>query len=191
MAKTPGEMIEAIKKNLPEKSGKSFEQWLAVLKVSGGTTRAEHLALLKDKHGLGHSTASILSREFLNPGFASTYEDGDALVEQQYAGDRSGLRPLYEALLKAGKGLGKDVRAAPCKTYVPLIRNSQFAIIKPTTRSRVDLGLALGKTKPSGRLEKTSSLGSDKITHVIKLESAKEIDPEVKRWLKTAYEQNG
>ncbi len=53
------------------------------------------------------------------------------------------LRPIYDELLKLGKSLGDDVKACPCKTIVPLYREHVFAQIKPTTNSRIDLGLAL------------------------------------------------
>ncbi|NJK44200.1 MAG: cytochrome d ubiquinol oxidase subunit II [Pleurocapsa sp. SU_196_0] len=58
---------------------------------------------------------------------------------------------IYERLLKMGKGLGSDVRIAPTKTYVPLYRRYQFAQIKPTTNSRIDLMLSLRDVPARGR----------------------------------------
>ena len=49
--------------------------------------------------------------------------------------------------------LGKDVEVAPKKAYVSLRRNKQFALIQPSTRTRVDLGLNLKGVEPEGRLE--------------------------------------
>jgi hypothetical protein len=90
-----------------------------------------------------------------------------------------------------GKNTGADVKACPCKTIVPLYRNHVFAQIKPTTNSRVDLGFALAKYK--GKLPKrvidTGGLAKkDRITHRIEIASVGEIDDEVKKWLKIAYE---
>ncbi len=105
-----------------------------------------------------------------------------------FAGPRAGLRPIYEQLLKLGMKLGKDVTATPCKTFVPLRRRYVFAQIKPSTNTRIDLGLALGKTKTPKRLLDTGGLAKgDRITHRIPLTSLSEIDAEVKRWLKAAY----
>jgi hypothetical protein len=85
--------------------------------------------------------------------------------------------------------LGDDVKACPGQTIVPLYRRHVFAQIKPTTQSRIDLGLALGQTKTPKRLIDTGGLAKkDRITHRIPLESANEIDKEVERWLKTAYD---
>jgi Domain of unknown function (DUF5655) len=87
--------------------------------------------------------------------------------------------------------MGADVKAWPCKTMVPLYREHVFAQIKPTTNTRIDLGFALAHYK--GRLPKrvidTGGLSKkDRITHRIPIESVEEIDTEVKKWLKTAYE---
>jgi hypothetical protein len=104
---------------------------------------------------------------------------------------KSELRPIYDALLKLGLKVGKDAKACPCRTIVPLYRNHVFAQIKPTTRTRIDLGLALGGMKPKGRLIDTGGFAKkDRITHRIPIESVKNIDDEVKHWLKVAYERD-
>ena len=66
-----------------------------------------------------------------------------------------------------------------------------FAQIKPATRSRIDLGLALRNLKPTGRLIDTGGFANkDRITHRIELKFASEIDQEVEKWLKTAYDSD-
>jgi hypothetical protein len=66
---------------------------------------------------------------------------------------------------------------------VPLYRNHVFAQIKPTTNTRIDFGLCFIDT---GGLAK-----KDRITHCIELSSPGQIDGEVKKWLRTAYELDG
>jgi len=108
-----------------------------------------------------------------------------------FGGPKAALRPLYDELLQLGLGLGKDVKACPCQTIVPLYRNHVFAQIKPATRTRIDLGFALGARKAEGRLLDTGGYAKkDRITHRIPLESVADIDNEVKRWLKIAYEED-
>jgi hypothetical protein len=112
-------------------------------------------------------------------------------VEEQYAGPKEKLRPTYEQLLTLAKSLGPDVNACPGKTIVPLYRNHVFAQIKPTTKSRMDLGLALAghKGKIPKRVIDTGGLAKkDRITHRIEIKSGKDVDDEVKKWLNTAYE---
>jgi hypothetical protein len=113
----------------------------------------------------------------------------EGYVEAMFAGGKAGLRPVYDALLKLGLGLGKDVKACPCKTIVPLYRNHVFAEIKPATRTRIDLGFALRDTRPTGRLIDTGGFAKkDRITHRIPITSLADIDGEVKHWLKAAYD---
>ena len=105
-----------------------------------------------------------------------------------YDGPKASLRPLYDRLLTLGLSIGDDVKACPCKTIVPLYRRHVFAQIKPTTRTRIDLGLALGAMKTPSRLVATGGLAKgDRITHRIEITAPKDIDAEVARWLKKAY----
>ena len=109
-------------------------------------------------------------------------------VEDMYS-TKPALRPIHNALLKLGLSVGKDVKACPCQTIVPLYRNHVFAQIKPTTKTRIDMGFALGARKAEGRLVDTGGYAKkDRITHRIPITSVKEIDSEVKKWLRMAYQ---
>jgi len=108
-----------------------------------------------------------------------------------FSGGKAKLRPLYDALLKLGLKTGKEVKACPCTTIVPLYRNHVFAQIKPTTQTRIDMGFALGDMKPTGRLIDTGGFAKkDRITHRIPITSKDDIDDEVKHWLKVAYDRD-
>ncbi len=90
-----------------------------------------------------------------------------------------------------GKSLGADVKVCPCKTIVPLYRRYVFAQIKPATRTRIDLGLALkgaAGALPVRLLDTGAAARGDRITHRIPLTSLDDIDEEVERWLKVAYD---
>ena len=187
MPKSPGEMIATVKANMPQKTGKTFEQWVAIAKARGAASANECYSWLKMEHGLPHLSAKIVADKVSGQGRYEGYDNPDALVEAMYSGPKAALRPIHEELVKLARKLGKDVVVTPCKTYVALRRNRQFAIVKPTTKTRVDLGLTLDAVTPAGRLEAAGKVGSDRISHVIKIESTKSIDAEVKRWLKQAY----
>src|SRR5262249_26367420 len=101
------------------------------------------------------------------------------------------LRPLHDALIELGRSLGEDVKICPCQTIVPLYREHVFAQIKPTTRTRIDFGLALKKAtrKIPKRLIDTGGVAKgDRITHRFAISSANDIDDEVKTWLRIAYD---
>jgi hypothetical protein len=109
-------------------------------------------------------------------------------VEAMFMGPRAALRPIYDALLKLALA-GKDVKACPGKTAVALYRNHVFAQIKVATNSRIDLGLALGNMKtPKCLIDTAGYAKKDRITRRIEIKSKADIDDEVKRWLKKAYE---
>ena len=114
-----------------------------------------------------------------------------AYVEAMFAGGKAPLRPIYDELLRLGLAVAPDVKACPCETIVPLYRNHVFAQIKPATKTRIDLGFALKDTPATGRLIDTGGFAKkDRITHRIPISSLAEIDDEVRRWLKVAYDMD-
>ena len=187
---------KAVIANLPAKTGKSIEEWVSLVKKDAPAGTKERREWLKKRHQLGGTTASMIVNHAEDKGGEDTDPDtylrlAAGYVEAMYSGARSALRPIHDELIQLGRSLGKGVKVCPCKTIVPLYRNHVFAQIKPTTRTRIDLGLALkGCTeKLSARLIDTGGLASDdRITHRIPIESADEIDATVKAWLKTAYD---
>ena len=87
--------------------------------------------------------------------------------------DEDPRRVVHDELLRLAKSLGDDVQAFPCKTIVPLYRKHVFAQIKPTTLTRIDLGLALGQTTTPRRLIDTGGLQKkDRIKDMIKSDEA-------------------
>jgi uncharacterized protein DUF5655/uncharacterized protein DUF4287 len=178
---------------LKEKTGRSLDEWLKLLKKSGPPTEKERREWLKSDHGLGTNTAWWLAERAEGKGEETSDPDAylraaEKYVEDMYAA-KAGLRPAYEALLKIGLGMGKDVKACPCQTIVPLYRNHVFAQIKPTTKTRIDMGFALGARKAEGRLIDTGGYAKkDRITHRIPICSVDEIDDEIKKWMRAAYE---
>ncbi len=181
---------------LKQKTGRSLEEWLRLVKKSGPKDEKARREWLKTEHGLGTNSAWWLAEraegKSSEVGDPDAYlEAAEAYVEAMFSGGKAGLRPIYDALLKTGLKLGKDVKACPCQTIVPLYRKHVFAQIKPTTQTRIDLGFALGDMKPKGRLIDTGGFAKkDRITHRIPITSIEEIDDEVKHWLKVAYDRD-
>jgi hypothetical protein len=181
---------------LKQKTGRTLEEWLAHIKKAGPKDENERRVWLKEKFGLGTNTAWWLAERAGGKGAESGdpdlyLESAERDVEKMFSGGKSHLRPLYDALLKLGLKTGKEAKACPCQTIVPLYRNHVFAQIKPTTQTRIDLGFALGDLKPTGRLIDTGGFAKkDRITHRIPISSKEDIDDEVKHWLKVAYDRD-
>lgn len=194
----PGvQMVQNWIEALPEKTGRSLDRWIALVKKEGPKDEAGRRDWLKMEHGLGTSSAWWIAERAASRGM----EDGDPAtylkaaeryVEEQYAGKKGALRPIYDRLLRLGLSIGRDVKACPCLTMVPLYRAHVFAQIKPSTITRVDLGLALKGMKTAKRLVDTGGFAKkDRITRRIALTSVEEIDAEVERWIRKAYEMDG
>jgi len=188
-------MVQKWVSELREKTGRSLEEWIALVKKEGLKDEKSRREWLKSKHKLGTNRASWIAERAEGKGWEDTPEAylkaAVRYVEEQYAGPKEKLRPIYDELLKLGKSLGEDVKACPCRTIVPLYREHVFAQIKPTTNSRIDLGLALThfKGKLPKRIIDTGGLGKrDRITHRIEISTTNQIDDEVKKWLKIAYD---
>ncbi len=179
---------------LPQKTGRSLNEWIALVRKSGPPTEKERRDWLKKNYKLGTNSAWWIAER--GDGKGTEADDPDAyleaaegFVEEMYSGAKANLRPIYDALLKLGLRIGSDVKACPCKTIVPLYRNHVFAQIKPTTNTRIDLGLSLGKRKTPKRVIDTGGYEKkDRITHRIPISKLAEIDAEVKQWLKVAYD---
>src|SRR6266404_8415673 len=152
---------------------------------------------LKQQHGLGTNYAGWLAAQSVDRGKetsdpAAYLKAAEKYVDEMFAGKKEHLRPIYDGLLKLGLSMGKDTRACPCQTIVPLYRNHVFAQIKPTTQTRIDFGLAIGDTKkaPKRLIDTGGFAKKDRITHRFEITSLNDIDDEVKRWLKVAYDRD-
>jgi predicted transport protein len=172
--------METMKANLLKNTGKSLDQWADLVRKSGLEKHGDQMKLLKDTHGLGHGYANLICHTA--KGTLDAPEED--LLAGQYAG-KEALKPVYEALESYAKTLGKDVEISPKKTSVAFRRSKNFAVVTPASKTRIDLGLNLKGTAPTARLlaEKPGSM----CTHKVKLESAADLDAELKGWIKSAY----
>ncbi|MEL7532971.1 MAG: DUF5655 domain-containing protein, partial [Bacteroidota bacterium] len=81
------------------------------------------------------------------------------------------LKPIYEQLIAFVQTLGEDVKITPKKTSVSIIRKRQFSLIKPATKTRIDLGFKLPGKETTDRLGNSGPFGS-MCTHRVKLSAA-------------------
>ena len=171
--------MESMVRNLEQKTGKPLAHWIDVAKKSGAEKHGEIVKHLKDKHGLGHGYANMVAH--------SVHATADDLVGSQYSGAKAALRPIYDAILEKVQKFG-EVEVSPKKTYVSLRRKKQFAIVQPSTATRVDVGLNLKDEPPTNRLEPSGSFNS-MVTHRVRLASANDVDAELLAWLKKAWDR--
>lgn len=187
MAKSPEEMKAAMIAGLKEKTGKSLDEWLKLVRAAGPGKHKEIVTLLKTRHGVTHGYANMIALQALGSD-SHTATDDDALVAAQFAGAKAGLRPLYDAVVAAAKKFGGDVEVSAKKAYVSLRRGKQFAIVQPSTATRLDVGLILPGVAPTDRLEAAGSFNA-MMTHRVRVGAAAEVDKELTGWLRRAYDR--
>jgi hypothetical protein len=183
---------------LKPKTGRSLAEWLAHIKSTGPPDEKTCREWLKSAYGLGTNSAWWLAeKSFGNALGLADHNPATYLaacpgyVAAMYAGPKAELQPIHDQLVQFARQLGDDVRICPCKTIVPLYRRHVFAQIKPTTGKRIDLGLALGDEPFTARLLDTGGRSKkDRITHKVALTSLTDIDLQIKRWLREAYQRD-
>lgn len=183
---SPEEMAAAMIANMKEKTGKTLAQWKKIARSSGLEKHGQIVKMLKDEHGMTHGFANLVAHETRADAQPAASKEGSP-VDAQYAGDKAALRPIYDALIGAVEKFGKDVEVSPKKTYVSLRRSKQFALIQPSTKTRVDVGINLKGKEPTERLEKSGSFNS-MVSHRVRLSRKSEVNAELKKWLREAYE---
>jgi hypothetical protein len=180
--------IARMEANIAEKTGRPVPEWVAVVHKSGLQKHGEIVKFLKADHGFTHGYANLVAHQALQS--SAAHSDDDDLVAAQYGGPKAGLKPIYDKVIGAVNTFGDDLEIAPKKTYVSLRRKKQFALIQPSTKTRVDLGINLKGKDPGGRLEASGSFNA-MVSHRVRLESPGDVNAEVVGWLKEAFGQAG
>jgi hypothetical protein len=188
--------LQAVVDNLPAKTGKSIDEWARLIERSAPAETSARRDWLKKEHKIGGTTAWMIVARTEGDNGPDTNPKAylvaaPGYVDAMYAGAKSGLRPIHDALVMLARSLGRDVKVSPCQTIVPLYRNHVFAQVKPTTRTRIDFGLALkgAKGKLPKRLIDTGGIAKgDRISHRIEVTSLEEIDEGLTKWLRVAYD---
>jgi hypothetical protein len=165
---------------LREKTGKSLDEWLAIVRASGHLKHGQIMAELKTKHGLSHGYANMLA--LISTGYGKSAPN--ELVEAMFTGSKAGLRPIYDRLMEIVQSFG-PLEIAPKKTMVTFRRNRTFACFTPSSAKRADLGITLKDEPPTARLRDTTGGMTNR---AVWISDASEIDAEVIGWLRRAYD---
>ncbi len=170
---------------LEKQTGEGLEHWNKRVRKENFKDEQSLRAWLKQQGVTGYAESLLVMERFGYPDFVSA--SADELIEGQYA-DRLSLRPIYDAIISAVIGMG-EITIQTRKTYVSLLTPRRtFARVRPTTKTRVDVGLRLEGQKPGGRLQASRIHETMKLQ--ISLASVDEVDAEVLNWLRQAYDEN-
>lgn len=174
-------------RNIETQTGKTLDALIQSGLATGKEKHSELRQFFQDEYGLTYgnaNTVAILTRDKMK----GTAGEEENFVDAQYDGKKLALRPIYDALTAAVLKFGDDVEISPKRTYVSLRRNKQFAIVQPTTATRVDVGINLKDVPPGDRLEASGSFNS-MVSHRVRVAHVADVDDELLGWLHQAYEQ--
>ena len=172
-----------MEKGLLVKTGNSLEHWIDVVQKSKIEKHKAIIDYLKSEHGFTYGYANFVALKSRKTDAAS-FDEKD-LLASQYKG-KEHLKPIYEKLLSEIEAFGGDITITPKKDSVSFIRKKQFALVKPATKSRIDLGLKIKGKETTVRLENSGPFGA-MCTHRVKLTTIDEVNLELIEWLKEAY----
>lgn len=182
------EMAARMEANIAEKTGKPVADWVRVVLASDHEKHGQIVKFLKTEHGFTHGYANFVAHKALKS--SSLDAEDDDLVAAQYAGPKADLKPIYDKVMGIVEGFGPGLEVAPKKTYVSLRHKKQFALVQPSTRTRVDLGINLKDTAPEGALEASGSFNA-MVSHRVRLGSPEDVNDKVAGWLKAAFDAAG
>ncbi len=182
-----GELSPEIKKmmdNLEASTGKKLDDWFRIIDSCGLQKHGEVVNHLKSTHGIGHGYANMLLH-VKKLAVEGSPEDDD-LIKKQYEG-KEALKVWYDRLEQTIKGFGDDVEISAKQAYVSFRTKKQFALIQPSTKTRLDIGLNAKGMAPDDTAIASGSWNA-MCTHRIKIESEEQLNDTVIAWLKKAYE---
>jgi predicted transport protein len=188
--RNPGEMMAAVSASLQERTGRTLDEWLAVVASSGIDPLDQNAVRrwLKHEHGIAQNTQwAIVDAAARAAGWERP--SIDEYIDGQYTGEKAALRPIFDAVRTNLESLGDDVTIEGRATYIPFIRRRQFAAVAAATRTRVDIGLRFTDAPPSDHLTPANAPGQ--ATHRVSLTSVADVTSGIRRLLRTAYDQNG
>ena len=182
------EMLEWMASLLEKRTGQKVEEWRQRIARHRFPDEPALRRWLTDQGVTDYGQTLLVWERF---GYPSHMTAGfDDLIGRQYA-DRPQLKPVLDAILSALPDVGPDIILQARKTYLSLVsKRRTFAVIQPTTKRRIDLGLRLADVKANGRLEPARRVGNGSMTVKLSLASPSDLDAEALRWLKGAFEQN-
>lgn len=174
--------------NLHKNTGKSLDEWVAIVRAQSFTKHGEILTFLKSEHGFTHGFANLVAHK-ARESDAGSAANTDDLIINQYAG-KEHLKPIYHKLIAEITSFGDDIELAPKNAYVSVRRKKQFAMLTPATKTRFEIGINLKGQDQAGKLEANTSSNA-MCSHKINVSSVDDIDNEIITWLQKAYNAAG
>lgn len=188
MAKTSGEFEQEFIQTAKEKTGRTLEQWLPVVKKSGLSKQMEVTNWLKAEHKMNHLQASLLAGLYLNDG-KPVYQNESSLLENQFTKCED-MRPLFDVVSEKILSIFPDAQLIPKKTYLSYTATREFAAINIKTKE-IRLGMDLGDVAFTEVLQKSKLTGPmPRISHMVVITDIRQFDKKLIEYLQSSYNRS-
>lgn len=181
MSKTE-EMQAKMQNSIEEITGIKVNVIIHDIKSQNLDKHNQKIAFVKEKYSLSHGFANLLALKSKERKDTSPSD----IIADQFRG-KENLLSIYKVVSSFINTL-ENVEIIPKKAYVSVTSKKQFAIIQPSTKIRLDIGLKFSKSTLVD-IEESGSFNS-MVSHRIRLESLEEFNDIVKQHLKRAYKES-
>lgn len=189
---SPEEMTAALVASMPERTGHSMDEWVAIVEESGIDPLDQNAVRrwLKAEHGIAQNTQWAIAFEAAGR-HGWTMPTPEQFADEMYSGKKSALRPIHDALVARALESGPDARVEGRATYTPLFHGRQFAAVGPGPRLTVRVGFRFVDAPDDARLEPAKNFAQ--ATHWLHV--AADVDPQqaaddLEGLFVQAYQQN-
>lgn len=174
----------SVAEGLERDTGKSLAEWATIAKACPHDKPRARQKWLKDEHGLGQNRASVVLAEAFPS--KTPWKKPDVLLDGLWKEPEP--RAIYDAI--AARALKLDgAIATPRKTFSGFARRYQFAAARPVI-GKVRLGFAVEPDISPRLLAPGRESWSERLLAMTELSSVKEVDAEIGRLLKVAWERS-
>jgi len=173
----------SVRAGIERDTGRTLTEWVEIAKTCPESGHRARLKWFKDTHGLLQNRASLV----LNEISASTmpWSAPSDLIEALWTDPAA--RAIYDALDMQAMALSGAIRT-PRKGYTAWARRFQFAAAKPLKGGAVSLGLGVPLELDSRLESRGNASWSERLPTRLTLSHAADIDGDVGRLLKAAWE---
>jgi hypothetical protein len=176
----------SVRAGLERNTGRSLADWVGIAKTCPHEKPRERQRWLKEVHGVGQNYAALIFSEAFPDPTGTRWAEPDQLVDQLWTDPA--LKAIYDAVAARAESLEGTI-STPRKTFSAFARKHQYAALRPV-KGGVRLGLAL-EADISQRLGRTKKEAwSERLHSVLVLMTLKDVDAEIGRLLKAAWERS-
>ena len=182
------EMMQQHGELLERRTGAGVAEWRDRIAQQAPHDEAALRSWLKSQGVDGYPQQLLVFETFGYPDFLTA--TADDLIDAQYA-DRPALRPVLDRLLQVAESLTGEVTVQARKGFVTLqTTRRKFAVIKPATKTRIDLGLRIDTPPGSQRFQPADPARSNDMPTKVAIVTPQDVDEEVTDALRQAYAEN-